>query len=104
MSVARKLGLDLPELKDWICCGSTAAHSTNSVLADALPARNLSAAEGKTVAVACAACNSRLKTANHRISNNPTLRTRIAEVVGSDYDGRTPVSHLLEILSTSGVQ
>ena len=99
MSVARKLGLDLPELEDWICCGSTAAHSTNSVLADALPAKNLSSAGGKTVAVACAACYSRLKTANHRIVNNPILRTRIAEVVGSDYDGRTPVSHLLEILS-----
>jgi heterodisulfide reductase subunit B2 len=99
MSVARKLGLELPELKDWICCGSTAAHSTNSVLADALPAKNLSSAGGKTVAVACAACYSRLKTANHRIANNPILRARISEAVGSDYDGQTPVAHLLEILS-----
>ena len=47
LAVAAKLGLDLPELKDWICCGSTAAHSTDPLLADALPAKSLSAAGGE---------------------------------------------------------
>ena len=98
MAVASKLGLDLPELKDWICCGSTAAHSSDPLLADALPAKSLSAAGGSTVAVACAACYSRLKTANHHIANDAALRARVARVVGQDYDGRTPVLHLLEIL------
>ena len=97
--VAARLGLDLPELPDWTCCGSTAAHASDALLADALPAKNLSAAAGKTVAVACAACYSRLKTANHHIAGNQALRTRVAEVVGGDYDGRTPVMHLLEILA-----
>jgi heterodisulfide reductase subunit B len=48
--------------------------------------------------VACAACYSRLKTANHHIAGDAALRARVAEVVGSDYDGRTPVRHVLEIL------
>ncbi len=98
MAVAGKLGLALPELKDWICCGSTAAHSTDPLLADALPAKNLSAAGGSTIAVACAACYSRLKMANYHITGDPAVRAKVAQVVGSDYDGRTPVLHLLEIL------
>ncbi len=98
MAVAAKLGLGLPELKDWICCGSTAAHASDPLLADALPAKSLSAAGGATVAVACAACYSRLKTANHHIASDAALRAKVAEVVGRDYDGRTPVLHMLEIL------
>jgi heterodisulfide reductase subunit B len=98
LAVAAKLGLELPELKDWICCGSTAAHCGDPLLADALPAKSLSAAGGSPVAVACAACYSRLKTANHHIAGDAALRARVAHVVGRDYDGRTPVLHLLEIL------
>jgi len=99
MAVAKALGLELPELPDWTCCGSTAAHQTDPLLALALPAKNLAAAGGKTVAVCCAACYSRLKTANHEISASPDVRRRVAEVTGIDYDGRTPVLHLLEILA-----
>jgi heterodisulfide reductase subunit B len=99
LAVASRLGLGLPELQDWTCCGSTPAHSTDPLLADALPARNLAAAAGNTVAVACAACYSRLRTANHHIAGDGAVRARVAEVVGRDYDGRTPVKHLLEILA-----
>ena len=98
LAVASKVGLDMPEIEDWICCGSTSAHNTDALLGDALPARNLQAAGGRTVAVACAACYSRLKMANHHIAGDPAVRARVARVVGSDYDGLTPVRHLLEIL------
>jgi heterodisulfide reductase subunit B len=98
MAVARRLGLGLPELEDWICCGSTAAHTSDPLLADALPAKSLAAAGGQTVAVACASCYSRLKTANHHIAGDAALRARVAQVVGTDYDGLTPVRHILEIL------
>jgi heterodisulfide reductase subunit B len=97
-AVARALGLDLPELPDWTCCGSTAAHQSNPLLSLALPAKNLLAASGKTMAVCCAACYSRLKTANHQIANAPETRGRVAGVLGADYDGSTPVKHLLEII------
>jgi heterodisulfide reductase subunit B len=98
-SVAKALGLKLPEIPDWICCGSTPAHQTDRVLAVALPAKNLLAAQGKTVAVCCAACYSRLKTANHEIQRDPETRRSVAEVIGRDYDGATRVLHLLEILA-----
>jgi heterodisulfide reductase subunit B len=98
LAMARKLGLEIPEIDEWICCGSTAAHNTDHVLADALPAQNLLAAGGRTVAVACASCYSRLKMANHHIAGDPAVRARVAQVIGADYDGLTPVRHLLEIL------
>jgi heterodisulfide reductase subunit B len=97
-AVCRALGLDIPDLADWTCCGSTAAHQTDPLLALALPAKNLAAASGNTVAVACAACYSRLKLANHEIAGSAQSRAEVAEALGAPYDGSTPVKHLLEIL------
>lgn len=99
VAVSRALGLELPEIPGWICCGSTSAHQTDALLSIALPAKNLAAAGGQTVAVGCAACYSRLKTANHEIANNPELRKTVAGVVGQDYDGKTEILHLLEIMA-----
>ena len=99
VAVSKALGLELPEIPGWICCGSTSAHQTDALLSIALPAKNLVAAGGQTVAVGCAACYSRLKTANHEIANNPELRKTVAGVVGQDYDGKTEILHLLEIMA-----
>jgi heterodisulfide reductase subunit B len=98
LAVARALKLDLPELPDWTCCGSTPAHQSSELLSLALPAKNLLAASGNTVAVACAACYSRLKTANHRITSDASVHGEVADALGVDYDGSTPVKHLLEII------
>ncbi len=97
-AVGQALGLALPDLPAWTCCGSTAAHQSNPTLALALPAANLLAAAGRTVAVCCAACYSRLKVANHEIAKDPDTRSRVADALGADYDGSTPVKHLLEII------
>jgi heterodisulfide reductase subunit B2 len=97
-AVCDAFGLDMPDLDDWTCCGSTSAHQTDPLLALALPAKNLAAAAGNIVAVACAACYSRLKLANHEIAGNAQSRAKVAEALEVDYDGSTPVKHLLEIL------
>jgi len=99
LAVADALDIDLQEIPDWICCGATAAHQSDQTLATVLPAQSLLAAGSKTVAVCCAACFSRLKTANHEITSDQAIRQDIAEVLGQDYDGRTPVKHMLEILA-----
>jgi heterodisulfide reductase subunit B len=59
------LDMELEEIKDWNCCGATAAHSINHKLSLALPARNLARAEaaGHDVVAPCALCFNRLKTA-----------------------------------------
>ena len=79
-AVCDALGIDMPELDDWTCCGSTAAHQTEPAAGAGLAgAKNLAAAAGNTVAVACAACYSRLKLANHEIAGDAQSRAQVAE-------------------------
>ena len=99
-AVARKLGIDFVEIPNWSCCGATAAHQTNRLLAASLPAANLLIAQemGLDVVVNCAACYSRLKTANHEVATYPEMRKKVGETLGRDYDGSVKVRHLLEVL------
>jgi heterodisulfide reductase subunit B len=99
-AVCRALGIDLQEIPEWVCCGSTPAHASNASLAVALPAMNLLAARemGRPVATACASCYSRLRTANHKIRTEPEQRQRAERVTGRPYDGGVEVRHVLDLL------
>jgi heterodisulfide reductase subunit B len=69
VSVFSMLDIELVEIKDWSCCGATAAHSLSEHLSVAFPARNLSLAEetGLDIVSPCANCFNRLKYAQHMI-------------------------------------
>ena len=71
-AVARLLGVELVELPDWSCCGASSAHATDEALALNLAARNLTIAgtQGMDLIVPCAACYSRLKAAERKISGD----------------------------------
>jgi heterodisulfide reductase subunit B2 len=99
-AVCGALGIELMEIPEWVCCGSTPAHSSNASLAVALPVMNLVKARrmGHPVMTACASCYSRLRTANHVIRNDPEERKRVERVVGESYDGSVEVRHLLDVL------
>lgn len=99
-AVARALGIDFVEIPNWSCCGATAAHQTSRLLAASLPAANLLTAleMGLDVVVNCAACYSRLKTANHEVINYPEIRKKVGNALGREYDGSVKVRHLLEVL------
>jgi heterodisulfide reductase subunit B2 len=100
LAVARVLGIELSELKGWTCCGATAAHQTDRILAVSLSAANLALAqkEGKDVVVNCAACFNRFKTANYEVKNDPEVREQVAKVLGYEYDGSVRVRHFTEVL------
>ncbi len=57
------LDIELVEIDDWSCCGSTAAHSLSEAMSVALPARNLAAAGkmGLDLVTPCAMCFNRLR-------------------------------------------
>jgi heterodisulfide reductase subunit B len=99
-AVARALGIDLVEIDGWSCCGATAAHQTDRVLAASLPAANLLLAKqmGLDTVVTCAACYNRMKVANHEVSTSPDMHEKVADAVGSPYDGSVAVRHLIEVL------
>ena len=99
-NVCRVLGIELEDIPDWVCCGSTPAHSTSASLAVALPVMSLQKAQvmGRPVLAACASCYSRLRTANHKIQNDPDERRRAERVTQRPYDGTVPVFHVLDVL------
>ena len=94
------VGIELTEIPDWICCGSTPAHGTSPVLAVALPALNLTKARamGLPVLTACASCYNRLRTASHGIENDRAERERVERVLARPWDGAVEVFHLLDVL------
>jgi heterodisulfide reductase subunit B2 len=100
LAVAGLLGIELVELKGWTCCGSTAAHQTNNLLAASLASANLllAKASGCDMVVNCAACYGRMKAANHDILSSPALRRQVNESLGREYDGSAVVRHFVEIL------
>ena len=84
-AVAKTLDLELIEPPGWVCCGSSPAHRVDPGLAVELPLTNLARIEETgmdEVAVPCAACFSRLKTAQHEAARNPTLKAEMEAKIG----------------------
>ncbi|MFH1312971.1 MAG: CoB--CoM heterodisulfide reductase iron-sulfur subunit B family protein [Candidatus Eisenbacteria bacterium] len=97
---ARSLGLELEEIPEWICCGSTPAHMSDELLSIALPSYSLLLARGmdtEGVLVTCASCYSRLRAANHAVSTDKKKHDEVAEALGEPYEGDVPVYHMLEL-------
>jgi heterodisulfide reductase subunit B len=99
-ATCRALGIELVDIPDWVCCGSTPAHASSNSLAVALPALNLQKAEamGLPVMTACASCYARLRTANHKIRNEAEDRERTERITGKPYAGQVEVHHVLDVL------
>ena len=99
-AVCRALGIELEDIPDWVCCGSTPAHASNAALAVALPVANLQKAQalGLPVMAACASCYARLRTANHKVQNAEADRQQAERITGKPYDGRVEVHHVLDVL------
>jgi heterodisulfide reductase subunit B len=101
-AVCKKLDITLEEIKGWICCGASSAHSYSKILSTALPLHSLIAAEEMglgEIVVPCAACFTRLKHAVYDTANKPGIAAQMSEI----FDGKLPktvkVLHPLEIFS-----
>jgi len=103
-AVCEKVGIELEEVKNWICCGSTPAHSTSKLLSLALPLKNLAEIEKsgfREVIVPCAACFSRFKIALHEIDTEPRLAAEVEGIIEHKFRDGVKVYHPLDILSNS---
>ena len=104
VAVAKALDIELVEIKDWNCCGATAAHSMNEELSLSLPARIMALAEeqGLTeVVVPCAACYNRLKVTQHELKDE-NKRKRVADILNLPYKGNLKIINVLQLLETYG--
>jgi heterodisulfide reductase subunit B len=99
-AVCHALGIELAEIPDWVCCGSTPAHAVSPSLAVALPVLNLQKARELSLPVmtACASCYARLRTANFKVRNDAGECRRAERITGRPYAGETEVHHVLDVL------
>jgi len=101
-AVCSKLGIELVEIKNWFCCGSTPAHSVSRLLASALPLGNLAIMQRMDlgeVVVPCPSCFSRFKSALYNVGNEPGLREEIEQVIKGNWSDDIKIYHPLEIFS-----
>ena len=96
----KALHIGLTEVPDWCCCGATPAHNVDELLSLSLCAKNLQLADGVQgdLAVACAACFSRLKTTQHKLADDPQKRHQVEYATNAPVPDKR-VKHLLEILA-----
>jgi heterodisulfide reductase subunit B len=103
-AVCEKVGIELEEVKNWICCGSSWAHPTSKLLSLALPLKNLAEIEKSglsEVIVPCAACFSRFKIAQHEINSEPQLAAEVEGIIEHKFRSGVKVYHPLDILSNN---
>jgi heterodisulfide reductase subunit B len=100
LAVAGALGIKMIEPKGWTCCGATAGHQTDRLLAASLPAANLAKIKdmGLDCVANCAACYNRMSVANYEISTDSEIRRSVSEAIGRDYDGSVRIKHFIEVL------
>jgi heterodisulfide reductase subunit B2 len=105
-AVMQELEVDLLELKDWTCCGSSAAEATSHLLSLALPAVILAMAEEmdgtKEILVPCSACYLNLKKVETKSRKDPKLLDKINTILkekGLYFHGHVHVRHLLDVVA-----
>ena len=101
VSFLEAFGIQLLEIEDWNCCGSSSAHSLDSELAHDLACRNLSLApEGRPLLVACPSCYLRLKGAHLRINQDTTKEKQYQIKWSRTHHSDLQIVHFFELLHT----
>ena len=108
-ALMQAVGAKLTDIPDWTCCGATAAEPVGSLIALALPARNLALAgldfdkdSNQDVLVPCSACYLNLKKAEMAAASDPDVKAKINTVLQEDeleLKGNIKARHLLDVLS-----
>lgn len=103
LAVAKALDVELVELEDWNCCGSTPYTSVDELASLCTSARNLALAEkrGLDLVTPCSSCYVILSRTNSHLKEYPELRVKVDEALAAgdlEYHGTVRVRHLLDIL------
>ncbi len=102
-AICQPLEIELIELEDWNCCGSTPYGSLDKQESVLVAARNLALAEktGLDLVTPCSSCFVTLYGANLELRENPRLMQRVnaaLAVANLEYRGGVRVRHLIEVL------
>ncbi len=99
-AVCAALGLDLVDIPDWSCCGSSPAHTLDHSLSAALAARNLELVEQMgldTTLTPCPSCLTNLKTSAHRMKRKD-FRRKVNGLLDRPYQGSVKSMSVLQAM------
>jgi heterodisulfide reductase subunit B2 len=99
--LCRSFGINLVEIEDWVCCGSTPVHAQSEEISLALPLKNLAQAERqglKQVLSPCPSCHSHMQCSHDEAGAESSRRQRLEELSGSSYSGSLKLRHLVDFL------
>ena len=102
-AVAKALDVELDELEDWNCCGSTPYTAVDELTSICVSARNLALAEkrGLDLVTPCSACYVILSRTNSSLQEYPAIRAKVDEALragGLEYHRTIKVRHLLDVI------
>ncbi len=94
------VNIELKELEDWNCCGSSSAHNLDHTIANNLPMRNIALApKGVPLLIACPSCLIRIKSMYLKIKGDKTLKTEFENKWGLPFNEDLEIIHFFEIFS-----
>ena len=100
-----QVNIDLIELDDWNCCGSSSAHSIDAGAADRLPMRNIALApRGQPLLIACPSCLIRTKTIYLKIKKDPELKETYEKLWETPFDDDLEIIHFFDLFDRIRVQ
>ncbi len=99
-AVCRALGVNLQDLPDWSCCGSTPAHTVDHVLSAALAARNFAQAEQAGITDVITPCPSCLKNLRNSLEHmqEPVFKARVEALTLKPLKQEHSIKSVLQVL------
>jgi heterodisulfide reductase subunit B len=101
--VCRSLGIELAEVPEWICCGSSAGLKKDHLLSLSLSAKNLALIDQqslKNVLIPCPFCYRRLLSAREEIQGDAQTAETVKGIIESDLQAKYSIQNILEFLQT----
>jgi heterodisulfide reductase subunit B len=97
-AICQALDIDLVEIPDWSCCGSTPSHSYDPMLGGALAGRNLAIAEAEGFDTVMTPCPSCLKSLKGALNVFREKTEAFLDVLQMPFSGNTRVISVLQLL------
>jgi heterodisulfide reductase subunit B len=99
--LCQNFGINLIEIDDWVCCGSSPVHAMSEEISLALPLKNLLQAERqglKRILSPCPSCHSHMLCSHAEMGKESRHKKRLQELAGGQYTGSMILRHLVDFL------
>jgi heterodisulfide reductase subunit B2 len=102
--VCQRLAIDLEEIPEWSCCGSSPGLKMDHLLSTSLGAHNLAQAQRQQlseVVIPCPFCFRRLLSAKQEVQADGNLKNQVETAIGAELNDDLSVLNLLGFLRYS---